>query len=383
MKRLELDWEGSQGECLKDTLQDLERIVRMEEPVLRNLWITQRYHTLSRGISSVVCAQNVNWSTFATWASKTAGQSIRNEEVPRFLMEAWNLKQRFDSHLSTPTKKFLAWFGLINFIEDAAVRTVRDVSRQVAEGNRKVFEELAPVFARFIDVMRTSPNEEGLERFLLGLKEGPVERGGQDLLRAAFRNYYVASQTTDERVKAERILLANCQIGLHEQTRLQPNIQGAMDAPIETLFSRHLRSSLPALLVRPLTGIIGFVARPLVDELRAFWEEVATRHAMNLALPAGKEIPLGQDFPERPSDYPKALLALELPELIALLGRFDGRLDSMVDSGANNWSNLEDRMGFIVELFRYRQQELDLFGPPFDDVQLRDLDGGRLPSGAL
>lgn len=383
MKRLDVEWGGTQGACLKETLEDLDRIVRMDEPVLRNLWITQRYHTLSAGLSEVVCANNVNWSTFATWASKTAGQSIRNEEVPRFLLEAWELKKRFDATLSQPARKVLAFIGLINAFEDAAVRTVRDVSHQVAEGNKKVFQELAPIFARFIDVMRSSKSEESVEAFVLALEEGPVERGGQDLLRAAFRNYFRASESSDHKRRAEYVLLANCQIGLHEQTRLQPNIQAAMDAPIATLFSRNLRASLPSLLLRPVAVVMELLAKPLVIQLQRLWEETATRHAMNLALPQGKEIPLGRDFPERPSDYPEALLELELPELVALLTRFDGRLDSMIDSGANNWSDLEDRMGFIVELFRYRQQEAALLGPPFSEVQLAALSAGRLPDGAL
>ena len=50
--------------------------------MLRNLRITECYHRLSHELAAAVDAGNANWSTFATWASKTAGNWIRNEEVP-------------------------------------------------------------------------------------------------------------------------------------------------------------------------------------------------------------------------------------------------------------------------------------------------------------
>src|SRR5262245_42975732 len=42
------------------------------DPVLRNLLITQCYHDLSAGIAELLTGGNANWCTFATWASKTA-----------------------------------------------------------------------------------------------------------------------------------------------------------------------------------------------------------------------------------------------------------------------------------------------------------------------
>src|SRR4051812_26932878 len=65
--------------------QDLETIIALPDPVRRNLFITQRYHDLSRGLRDTIDPGNANWSTFATWASKTAGETIRDEEVPQAL----------------------------------------------------------------------------------------------------------------------------------------------------------------------------------------------------------------------------------------------------------------------------------------------------------
>ena len=45
-------------------------------------------------------------------------------------------------------------------------------------------------------------------------------------------SYYAALSEPDEKARAELMLLANLEIGFHEQTRLQPQIRDAMDAPI-------------------------------------------------------------------------------------------------------------------------------------------------------
>jgi hypothetical protein len=64
------------------------------------------------------------------------------------------------------------------------------------------------------------------------LKRGLSQRGGQSLLRSALEHYAAARLEPEARRKAQRTLLANGQVGLHEQIRLQPFIAGATDAPI-------------------------------------------------------------------------------------------------------------------------------------------------------
>jgi hypothetical protein len=51
------------------------------------------------------------------------------------------------------------------------------------------------------------------------------------LLRAAFRDYGRALRAADGKTQAELVLLANLRISLHEQTRLQPEIAPALNAP--------------------------------------------------------------------------------------------------------------------------------------------------------
>jgi hypothetical protein len=44
---------------------------------------------------------------------------------------------------------------------------------------------------------------------------------------------------------------------------------------------------------------------------------------------------------------------------------------------------LEDRMNFIVNLFRSRQTDVALFGPPFTTAQTTAIESGKFPDGPL
>ena len=60
--------------------QDIQRIAAINDPIVRNLQITQAYHDLSGAMASLT-GPGANWCTIATWASKQAGQSIRREDL--------------------------------------------------------------------------------------------------------------------------------------------------------------------------------------------------------------------------------------------------------------------------------------------------------------
>ena len=65
-------------------IAEIERILAVSDLALRNLFITQGYHELSGALSRML-GSSANWCTFATWASKQAGQTIRREDLERFL----------------------------------------------------------------------------------------------------------------------------------------------------------------------------------------------------------------------------------------------------------------------------------------------------------
>ena len=66
------------------TVAEVERIAALADPVVRNLQITQCYFELSAAVASHI-GPGANWCTFATWASRQAGQTIRKEDLARTL----------------------------------------------------------------------------------------------------------------------------------------------------------------------------------------------------------------------------------------------------------------------------------------------------------
>lgn len=370
---------------LSEVLRDLDRIANLQEPVLRNLLITQRYHDLMKALGAVVGCVNANWSTFATWASKTAGESIRGEEVPRELTELLKLEESLTARFDRLARAF-PWvpFRVLDLdldLFDVVRAMIAEVSEQIAEGNLKVFAELAPLFARFASEFSdpSRRTRENLDAFLKRLRPGPPERDGQDLLVKAFTAYFEASRAQTTKECAELVLYGNLLIGLHEQTRLQPNIRAALDAPLSPRVYAALRASTK-LLLRPIFGwLFKSPLKAFLDALVPAWERLATRYLMRLSLPGGSSIPLGSDIVVPRNPFPPDLDPLRDPDLIELVRRYDSDLESTRGSGAVNWCELSDRMRFICDLFRCRQQDPTLFEQPFTAAQRALFEAGTVP----
>lgn len=365
------------------TVEEVKRIVGENDPVVRSLWVTKSYHRLSSEIARVVDKQNANWPTFACWASKTAAISIRSGEVPRFVRDQLGLSEGKLPGVGTGIAQFIELVGMGRYVRDAAVSSLKEVSEQITVGNCNVYAELAPLFARFVDMMKQDPTDADVGVFVERLRPGPIEQGGQELLKRAFRTWYEASKVESASARAQLILRANCQIGLHEQTRLQTHIQGALNAPIASLWQRKLIDLFPVIVGLPMVLILKMLTRPFLRAITETWKRVATRYAMNLALPGGKEISLGEEPPQHPKTFPQDLRKITDPKTEALLERFDSRIHSTPGNGANDWADLNDRMAFIVEIFRSRQQDLELFDAPLQPAEELALKGSRAPEGAL
>jgi hypothetical protein len=368
------------------SLDEVGRIADEADPVLRNFRITQCYHDLSAALARMIDADNANWSTFATWASLTAGISIRDEELPRVVVELLRDEERLRPRLG----RFNAWVyrlaGLKKVdVPEQAREAIRTVSREVAEGNRRVFAELGPLFVRFVEVM-ASPGAERtlrLEAFLAGLRTGPSEGEGQDPLRRAFSSYAEAARESDPARRAQLILLANCLIGLHEQTRLQDDIEAALNAPVAAFVTEGVGRLLVVRLAFVLLWPFGVRRARVRAVIQGEWQRVATRYSLRLSLPGGRALPLGGDSIPWPTHVPEALRTLRLPELVALVQRFDEDTQRLRTRGAENWSRLSDRMGFICELFRATQQTGSLFDPPFSEPARAEIARGIVPKAGI
>jgi len=271
------------------------------DPVLSNVRMTFAHMELSRALRAITGEDSgANFHTWAVWGSKKAGRTIRQEDVP--------------------------WLPR-SLIRGALARA----ARQIFAGNVTVLDDIGRETARFVCAF-SNPSERtetNLERWLQPLRRGPAEIGGQDLLREAYRHYFLAAASPPSDRRDELMLTANLLAILHEHHRLDPYIDAAMPRVVRSVVTRHL-----------LTFSIG------TDAMRVSRD--VTRRGR--------------------SQFPATLQTIELPELDALLhgrGGLDRTPNSVRGSAARDWSELGDRMNFIVDLFRTRQFDDNLFAAPF------------------
>ncbi|MFT7836841.1 hypothetical protein Q5530_11895 [Saccharothrix sp. BKS2] len=390
------------GGRVPPSVPGVDGIAAHADPVVRNLLITHCYHELSRALADRT-GGSANWCTFAVWASKQVGQTIRQEDLER------TLERLLESSPEASAAVGLVVGGLRRAVPrqalDHAARLVRRtaaatarldaVSEASARGNLKVFAEVAREFARFLALFDGdgTADERRVAEFLDALRPGePPE--GQRYLRQAFTRYHRAMTTDDPKRRAELLLLANVEIGLHEQTRLQPEIAAALEAPV--VDPRELERRLLD-LVLPDNRVLRWLrlafltvigrrdpVRVAVDRLAAHVRTLARRtvtaHLMTLALPGGELLDLGEDLPAR---FPPLLAEPADPELLALLATVDPTANSLLDTAARDWADLPDRMHFIADMFRCHAQRGDLLDPPFTDEQVAELAAGRRPTGRL
>jgi hypothetical protein len=383
------------------TIDEVDRIATLADPIPRNLQITQCYHQLAATVAERT-GPGANWCTFATWASKQAGQTIRKEDLARTLEAAVSsaplvgpalhdiirLARRLGTTRSEEHLRRLIWSTSIGPVVDHA-------SDAVSRGNRKVFAEIGREFARFIATCGADPafDAASIERFCAALRPGDPP-DGQQYLRQAFGRYYRSFFATDSQERAELLLLANLEIGRHEQTRLQPEIAESLNAAIADpgeLRRRLTEAIFPtgATLTRLRSIWLGLSGnRSLFDRATESFAELArgqvrlalTAHVMTLTLPPNIRIRLGHDLT---AEYPAPLRALTNPELGALLGGIDPTPGSARESGAVDWADLPERMHFIADLFRCYHLSDALFAAPFSPEQTAALRAGRVPDGHL
>jgi hypothetical protein len=368
------------------SVDDVRQIAAIGNPVIRNLQITYCYSRLAAAFA----AQNgegANWCSYATWASRQAGRTIRGEDLlehlgrrldhARWLLHPiatlwrWLLRRglfRRETRIGRLTAELHTPFDAFECASDA-----------VARGNLKVFEEIGFEFARYLH--GSSPDAA----FLDGLRPGdPPE--GQRYLRQAFTRYERRRVERDPKVRAELAVLANLEVGLHEQTRLQPEIREALDAAYATqedLGRRALEALVPSaarwwsIVRRPAIAVAGAVAAGAQRSASKLAREVITDSFMVLSLP-GRVLLLGTHLTDA---YPEALAEPSDADLTELLARFEPVPPAPDDCGARDWSDLNQRMHYIVHMFRAFHFSEQLSRPPFSPEQVASFNEGIVPDG--
>jgi hypothetical protein len=381
---------------------EIDRIAGMSDLVLRNLLITRSYHLLSNALTQSLgaCA---NWCTHATWASKQAGQTIRREDLTRILELELAAAPGLSKALGDVITAAAAFGSRLDPLgmRSAGTRTLLGSVAQeragnaISRGNHKVFAEIAREVSRFLATLGDDAafDRMRIARFTEGLRPGDPP-DGQGYLRRAFTHFYEARFETDRKARAERILLANLEIGFHEQTRLQPEIQDALESALpdrEELRARMLQAFFPraGVLLRLRLRLPRAVRRMnlldraldrLLDEFRRLLRRTLTSVLMRLELPGGRVLRLDRDLSR---SFPLSLRAIEHPQLRELLARIDPTPGTLFGSGAEDWADFSERMHFVADYFRGFQEDTSLLGPPFTPAQMEAMQAGRKPIGRL
>jgi hypothetical protein len=375
------------------TVDEVARIAAIGDPVLRNLEITYGYWRLSTTVAQRT-GESCNWCTFGIWASRQAGATIRGEdlldrlrrrlnrpaEVQHPIRSVWRALLR--RGLFRPDTRLGAAVRRIHTPFDAFERT----SEAVARGNLRVFSEIGSQFARWLALV--GPDEPvdspAFAGFLSGLPPGDPP-DGFDYLRRAFTRLQQQRFEPDPARRAELIALANVEIGVHEQTRVQPEIQAARDAPLAT--ARDIKARVVEVLVPgatvwrtligrgPVGALLGTAIAAVRRHAARVSREVITESLMVLTLPDETVLALGGQLM---IPVPATLQEPTSEEFRALRARFADRVPRVLD-----WASFEQRMQFILHLFCALHSRADLFSPAFPEAQVRQLLAGRIPDGRL
>jgi hypothetical protein len=369
------------------TLDAVHHIVPIEDVAVRNLWITQSYADLAHRLLDILQTDQT-WCTFAIWASNTAGTSIRGEELPeRVSALLLGADQHVDAIVRESNKVTAVLRGLHllgdiqhSHVEHLVAQAVSQVSAFIANGNTLVYSELAPIFVRFVERIERAgaPAIDDVQDVLTRVGVPSAEQA--PLVRLAFEQYALAAGEPDPALRAQHVLAGNIAAVLHEQRRLQDDIAAALDAGLVDFgddLAALVEGRIHDVVLRRVGRDVRSRIAPHVEQL---WQHVATQILMTMSVP-GETLHLGCDVPALTGSplFPEALDPIDLPALADLLAEWDRTHGTGVGSAAADWADIRQRMGYIVTLFRSRQQHLALTQPPFTSDQMSWMIDGEVP----
>ncbi|MEO6392978.1 MAG: hypothetical protein ABIP75_14105 [Pyrinomonadaceae bacterium] len=324
--------------------REIADAIETTDPALSNRMITLVHYQLSVLLQSVIGADaGANFHTWAVWGSRKAGVTIRQEDLGEAIRNATVVSGIVGFLVGLSVSWISIWLWLTNlpwwlvplsgFVgaicgglagRQIAIYSRREAARLILIGNRIVLEEIGKLTARFVAAFHDQPaaDADSLQTFLAQLRPGDTGSGGQDLLRQAFRQYYIARYAEDPKRKHEAAYFANCLAVYHEHVRLEP----------------YIRKSMP------------FIIR-----------KCATKRMMqfdvgSVCLNVSEEVPALEGVP-----FPESLVQLRDPELNVFLDHEP----AWKGGTARDWTNIDDRMRYVFRLFRSMHTEQAVFDRPY------------------
>ncbi len=320
--------------------REIAEAIETPDPSLSNRRITLAHYRLSQVLRAVTGTDaGANFHTWAVWGSRKAGVTIRQEDLGEAIRNATVVAGIVGSVVGSVVSWVsvnlwltgLHW-GLVPLSalvgRRVAIYSRREAARLILEGNRIVLEDIGKQTARFVALFHDKNEEDpsALDAFLAELRPGDTASGGQDLLRRAFAQYYTARYADDLKRKHEAAYFANCLAVLHEHIRLEP----------------YIKKSMP------------FIIRKCATK-RLMQFDVGT-----VSLTVSEEVPRLDGVP-----FPDSLHDLSSRELSDFLDGAQGWGGDLSKSPARDWTNIRERMRYIVQLFRVMHLERSVFSEPY------------------
>lgn len=317
--------------------EQIDSAIADPDPAAVNARITLLHRELALALQRVTGADaGPTYHAWTVWASVKAGRVIRGEEGS--VVVAGAPLVGFATGLTAAGS--LAGQGIAGAIgagllaavvaRAGARRAQSRSSAAILAGNVSVIDDVGRHSARFACMFARPEDrtEDTLEKFLAPLSSVPSAEGGQSGLRDAYRLYFRAARESDPALRDQAMLLGNLSILLHEHWRLQQFFTAAIPAGARRIVTAHL-----------------------------LHYEVA-----------GEKLSVGRDVTplEGLDDYPRTLKSVVLPELQTFLDQWDRTPNSPKGSAAQDWTQIGDRMNYIVDLLRTRHHHPELFRAPFD-----------------
>jgi len=340
--------------------EEIQNVILDPDPVRANLRITLSHDRLSLALRSVTGADaGANFHTWAVWGSRKAGETIRCDDTMRVrqgVQRAATVVGLAASLLALRAR------GRTGHIQSAVLtaaclslplaifdRRLRATGRNVLTGNCTVLADIGLPTSRFVALFQHAeePDDALLAEFLATLQPGATVHQGQELLRRAFTHYYRARWAETPEEKHQLMLAGNYAAILHEHLRLDPYIDAAI---------------------------------PLL------WRRWTTRRLLSYSI-GSEALRVGADLAALPGGpFPPSLQQITLADLREFLhgpAGWDDSPDSLTGSAARDWTELDDRMNYIVDLFRTHHLHEAVFAAPYSPEQIAAIERGEIPPGPL
>ena len=165
-----------------------------------------------------------------------------------------------------------------------------------------------------------------------------------------------------------------------------------MNAPIKDTLGARIRETVQNFVPgshKHLEDDLVKMFNPLLTEAENIWREEATRHMMTLKL-ANEVLDLGSHLSAMNGInlYPRDLAKLKNPDVVVFMSEHytpwdPEHQDLLPPPGSTDWADLKQRMDYIIGLFRSRQQDENMYEPPFTTEQITEIRAGNVPTSPL